>query len=220
MLKKILIIIGILAVGFLLLNANNTDYKHLAKDLKSSHILFNKDKPLIDFDLVDHNNKAFNKDSLKGHWSLLFFGYTHCPDVCPTGLMDMAQLKMILSEKGITPPEVVFVTFDARRDTPEVLKSYITYFDKDFVGVTGDQNSINRIIKPFGAYYENVISIDGVSAILKSGQEIPENINNYLINHTAWIYLINPDGEIFAGFPTPHKVKNMADDIELIVDQF
>jgi protein SCO1/2 len=84
--------------------------------------------------------------SLKKGWSLLLFIYTHCPDVCPTELLDMSQLKNLMAkDKTAHMPTVVAITFDPLRDTPEVLKEYITHFDKDFIGVSGEQAQIDQL---------------------------------------------------------------------------
>lgn len=220
--KSILIITlaGLLAAFFYFVNFNK-DYRSLAKQLKVSYVI-HPDKPLPAFSLVNHNNNKFDNSDLKGQWSLLLFLYTHCPDICPTELFDMSRLKQLVAkDKEITMPNVVAITFDPLRDTPEVMKGYVTNFDKDFVGVSGDQAQIDRLIKPFGTYYERVIDDEnGKQVILKASDKLPENAlkDGYLINHTAWIYLINPEGQIFAGFPAPHKPNAMLDDIKRMVN--
>ena len=197
------------------------DYSDLKKQLTASHILHKTDKKLLDFSLIDHNKKTFDNDRLTDQWTVLTFIYTHCPDVCPTALMDMSAIKMALeSKQGGVIPEFIAITFDPKRDTPEVLKTYMTYFDKDFIGVSGDQNQIDQLIKPFGAYYERSIDVDGKTVIIPNGADLPKGVSNYSINHTAWLYLISPDGEIFAGFPTPHKPKAIAQDISLMMSQY
>ena len=197
------------------------DYSALKKQLTVSHILHKTDKKLPDFSLIDHNNEDFDNDRLTDQWTVLTFIYTHCPDVCPTALMDMSALKMALEAKQVDSiPEFVAITFDPKRDTPEVLKTYMTYFDKAFIGVSGDQSQIDQLIKPFGAYYERSIELDGETIIIPNGADLPKGVENYSINHTAWLYLISPDGEIFAGFPTPHKPKAIAQDISLMMSQY
>jgi len=223
-LKKISITAAVVLVAIALYFYNSDkNYRHLlGKQLKASYILDNPNKPLPKFSLLDHNRQLFDNERLKQGWSLLLFIYTHCPDVCPTELLDMAQLKrLITDDKTMNTPAVVAITFDPLRDTPEVLKEYITHFDKDFIGVSGDQAQIDQLIKSFGAYYERVIyDKKGKSITLKAGDKLPEGAleEGYVINHTAWIYLISPKGEIFAGFPSPHKPNEMMQDIKLIMD--
>lgn len=226
MLKKILIVVVIttLAIVLFLYSGANRDYKKLSKQLKVSHIIYNPDKPLHAFSLIDHNNQVFDNSNLKDGWTFLLFIYTHCPDVCPTELFDMANLKkLMVKDKVANIPKVVAITFDPLRDTPKVLKTYLRYFDKDFIGVSGQQSQIDQLIKPFGAYYERIIyDKSGKQIILKAGEKLPKNAlqDGYTINHTAWIYLINPEGQIFAGFPTPHKPSKMLEDTKLIMSQF
>lgn len=204
--------------------SSNKNYQDLTKQLKVSHIIHNPDKKLLSFSLVDHNNNKFDNNNFKGKWTLLSFIYTHCPDICPTGLMDMSILKSTLIKRDVNiVPSLVAITFDPARDTPSVLKTYVTHFDKDFLGVSGDQVQINQLIKPFGTYYERVIyAKNGKSTVLKNDEPLPKDAleSGYLINHTAWIYLLSPDGQIFAGFPAPHNPIKMADDIELFIKNY
>ncbi len=226
MLKKILIVVVIVAIAIALYiySGANRDYKALAKQLKVSHVIYNPDKPLPLFSLVDQDKQVFNNDSLKEGWTLLLFIYTHCPDVCPTELLDMATLnQLMIKDKLENAPKVVAITFDPLRDTPKVLKEYVGHFDKDFTGVSGDQSQIDKLVKSFGAYYERVVyDKKGKPVTLKADDKLPANAlkDGYTINHTAWIYLVNPEGQIFAGFPTPHKPSNMIKDIKLIMSQF
>ena len=226
MLKRtsIVIVAITIVVAFLLYSDFNRDYKDLKTQLKVSHLIYNPNKPLPLFSLVDQNNQLFNNDNLKDGWTLLLFIYTHCPDVCPTELLDMSVLKnLMIKDKATSAPKVVAITFDPLRDTPEVLKGYVGHFDKDFIGISGEQAQIDKLVKSFGAYYERVIYDEkGRPVILKANDKLPESAlqDGYVINHTAWVYLINPEGQIFAGFPSPHKPSKMVDDIKLIMDRF
>lgn len=219
MLKKIalvfvLVVVTLLSLLFYYGTDSTPDHQALKKQLKVSKLLVNPNRPLPQFSLIDHNGVVFDNDRLKNQWSLVFFGYTHCPDVCPTGLMDMAMLEQVLENEKIQVPKVVFITLDPKRDTPALLKTYLTHFSEDFLGVSGDTNQVNQLIRPFGTFYEFVMYSGDKQVVL--GQSLPEGVEDYHVNHTAWIYLISPDGEIFAGFPTPHKPKDMAKDIQLI----
>ncbi len=212
----------IVLIGVSVFSINtDTGYNTLKNQLKASHILHKPDRKLVDFSLVDHNEKPYNNARLKDQWTLLTFIYTHCPDVCPTALMDMASIKKILESGDLkTIPKFVAITFDPKRDTPKVLKTYMTYFDKEFIGVSGDQSQIDGLIKPFGTYYERSIEVDGKTVIIPNGAELPKGVKHYSINHTAWLYLLSPDGQIFAGFPTPHRPKVIAKDVELIIENY
>ena len=206
-----------LAALWVLLGGNRLDYLSLEPQLKVSRILSSSGQALPEFELLDHHQQAFNRDRLKDRWSLVFFGYTHCPDVCPTGLMDMASIKMLLKNQGIKAPEIFFITFDPKRDTADLLKTFVTHFDKDFIGVSGDKAQIDQLIKPFAAYYERVFYQDGKPVTLKPSETLPAGVDQYLINHTASIYLINPQARIVADFPAPHSPAKVVDDLALLL---
>ncbi|KAA0456341.1 MAG: SCO family protein [Candidatus Thioglobus sp.] len=215
-----IITLAIVLALFYVANSSK-DYSPLSQQLKSSYINHNADKTLPEFALIDHNNRKFDNDSLKGKWSLLLFIYTHCPDVCPTELFSMARLKQLAAEdKELEMPAVVVITFDTARDTPEVMGQYVGNFDQDFIGVSGEQEQIDKLVKHFGAYYERVIyTKNGKQSTIKAGEKLPESAlkDGYLINHTARIYLINPAGKTIASFPSPHKPTAILSDIKQIV---
>lgn len=227
--KKILLLL-LTIVAFVLVfvalyfTISDSDYKYLSKNLKVSHLIYNPDKKLSSFSLIDHNNNKFENKNLKDEWTVLTFIYTHCPDVCPTELMNISTLKSKIKKSNSSfMPNFVVITFDPIRDTPEILKSYVTHFDEDFLGVSGDQKQIDQLVKDFGAYYERVMYSDnGELILIPNYEKIPPEAmeNGYSINHTAWVYLVNPGGQIHAGFPAPHKPNDMLEDIKLLVDNY
>ena len=225
--KKILLLtIAAFVLVFVALyfTISDSDYKYLSKNLKVSHLIYNPDKKLSSFSLIDHNNNKFENENLKDEWTVLTFIYTHCPDVCPTELMNISTLKSKIKKSNSSfMPNFVVITFDPIRDTPEILKSYVTHFDEDFLGVSGDQKQIDQLVKDFGAYYERVMYSDsGELILIPNYEKIPPEAmeNGYSINHTAWVYLVNPGGQIHAGFPAPHKPNDMLEDIKLLVDNY
>lgn len=151
------------------------------------------------FQLTTHSGAPFTLASLKGKWSFLFFGYTYCPDVCPTTLNTLAQVEHQISEIGDDLDiQVVFVTVDPERDTAARLSEYVPYFDPTFIGVTGTQADINRLTRQLGILHLRV-ERDGV--------------DGYLVDHTASVLLFNPDGELRAVFPAPHVAQDMVADL-------
>lgn len=147
------------------------------------------------FELIDHNSKPFNNASLSGHWSFVFFGYTHCPDVCPTTLSVLNSVAQRLKDTA-TPVQFIFVTVDPQRDTPEQLARYVTYFNGEFIGVTGTADGLDQLTRQLGIMYlqvENEVS--------------PES---YLIDHTAGVLLFDPDGRYHAVFTPPLSAENLA----------
>jgi len=147
--------------------------------------------PLQPFTLIDHNEQAFTRKNIKGKWSFLFFGYTHCPDVCPTTLHTLKQIKTALMKNPQTASDmqVIFVSVDPERDKPELLKKYTTYFDKNFIAVTAPGNKLLKFSKQFAAAY------------IKEPTTTP---GEYLISHTSSIFLIDPQMRIVASFSPPH----------------
>jgi protein SCO1 len=109
-------------------------------------------RELPDFSLIDQQGRPFGSANLRGHWSLLFFGYTNCPDFCPTTLATLAAMqKRLRAERSAVLPQVIFVSVDAKRDTPAQLAKYVPYFDPEFIGLTAaDQPSIETVAKKLG----------------------------------------------------------------------
>ena len=140
-----------------------------------------------DFTLVDHRGEPFTKEALKGHWTLLFFGFTHCPDICPTTLSFLAKLQQELATTEAADTQVVMVTVDPARDTPEVLAAYIPYFDPEFTGVTGDFIKILSFARSFNAPFRKVTAADG----------------SYELDHSANVVLVNPRGDYHGFFKAP-----------------
>ena len=153
-----------------------------------------------DFELTTHLGTSFTLDSLKGKWSLLFFGYTNCPDVCPTTLQTLTRADEQISANAADEYQlqVVFVSVDPQRDTPERLAQYVPYFNQSFIGVTGTQNEINRFTQQLGILHMRVDSDDN---------------ENYLVDHTSSILFFNPNGELRALFSVPHNAKDIAEDV-------
>lgn len=162
-------------------------------------------KVLPDFTLVDYRGEPFNATSLKGRWTFLFFGYTHCPDVCPTTLSLLARVeKMLKAEPGLSQPRYVFVSVDPARDTPEHLAEYLPYFSESFVGVTGADDQVLALSRRLGILY----------------QRHPDENGDYLVDHSASVLLIDPGAGLRALHSAPHDANIMADDYRKIVAAF
>jgi protein SCO1/2 len=152
--------------------------------------LFNDPKPLTAFALTDHQNRVFDLASMKGKWSFLFVGYTHCPDICPTTLAILARARDAIAKSaaGAEDIQLVFISVDPNRDTADKLKQYVTYFHATFLGVTGANAQIANLAGQLGAAYE--VSI------------IP-GMENYPVNHTAAVFLVDPQARYHAVFTPP-----------------
>jgi protein SCO1 len=127
-------------------------------------------------------------DRLKGGWSLVFFGYTHCPDVCPTSLGFLAEVFDLLKGDPIDLEGVqgIFVSVDPKRDTPAILKDYVPYFHDKFTGVTGTTQAIDGLAKQMWAQYEISDKVD--------------EEGNYGVEHTAAFFVIDPKGRLYGVF--------------------
>jgi protein SCO1 len=135
------------------------------------------------FELVDQNGKTVTDTDLKGKWSLVYFGYTHCPDACPTALNDIS---IALSELGPKRDAVrpVFITVDPERDTPETLKAYVTSFDAPILALTGTAEQVAKAAKNYRVYYA----------------KHPEAGGDYSMDHSSVIYVMDPEGRFTASF--------------------
>lgn len=159
-------------------------------------------RPLPEFELTDQDGAPFTQARLRGHWSLLFFGFTHCPDVCPTTLGVLAKARDALSNMPEEKqPQVVFISVDPKRDTPQQLASYVKFFDATFTGVTGTERAIDEFTRAIGV----PVAIT------------PTQNGDYTVDHSAAVFLINPEGAMRALFSTPHVVSVIADDYRRIV---
>ena len=159
-------------------------------------------RPLPEFELVDQDGSPFTQAQLRGHWSVLFFGFTHCPDVCPTTLGVLAKTRQALSDlPDELQPHVVLVSVDPKRDTPQQLASYVKFFDSSFTGVTGTERSIDEFTRAIGV----PVAIT------------PTQNGDYSVDHSAALFLIDPQGNMRALFSTPHVVSVIADDYRRIV---
>ncbi len=127
--------------------------------------------------LIDHYGKPFKNSTLKNRPSLLFFGFTNCPEICPTTLADLSEIiKEVTS--SVEEINIIFVTLDPKRDNEKYLKDYILYFDGNIIGVTGDKIEIKKFAKNWGVFYEIVNTSN----------------NNYTLNHTATVFMIDKLG--------------------------
>jgi protein SCO1/2 len=159
-----------------------------------------------DYALLDHRGEAFTPARLEGHWTFMFFGFTHCPDVCPTTMALLDRVTRQVREAGLPVPRVVFVSVDPVRDTVEQLSQYVPYFNEDFIGVTGSMVEINRLTRNLGIVY--------------AYDEPEEPGGAYEVDHSAAILLFNPSGHYTAMFGAPHSAAGLAGDYSRILQHF
>ncbi|SNZ14113.1 SCO family protein [Hydrogenobacter hydrogenophilus] len=163
------------------------------------------DQPAYDFKLIDQDGKEVRLSDYtkQGKVVILFFGYTHCPDVCPTALNTLANMMKKLKEEERQKVQVLFISVDPERDTPSVLKNYVPFFYPTFVGLTGSQEDIKKVAKEYKVYYKKVKG---------------ESSAGYLVDHTATIYVITPDMKIKLLYtPAKQDPEKMAKDVEYLL---
>jgi protein SCO1/2 len=160
------------------------------------------------FDLVDQNQQPFNRKNLQGKWSFVFFGYLSCPDVCPLTLHELNGFWRLLRDETGADPEnlqIVFVSVDPGRDSPEKLADYIAHFNREFVAVTADKRQIDNFAHQFGAGYV-------IEEETSPGQ--------YLVAHTSAIFLVDPLGRSVATFSQPHYAATLLSQYRRITRYF
>ena len=175
---------GLLSVG-LQLWFKPAGRREVPEALKN--IVLPQPRPLQPFTLTDHHGKPFTLERLRGAWTFLFFGYTHCPDICPVAMGLLAEVDRALRASGNrVPTRTVFVSVDPRRDDLELLARYVPYFNPEFLGVTGVEGEVEAFSRQLGAFYMIPKDADPTS--------------NYTVNHTGSIFLIDPEARFSAIF--------------------
>lgn len=160
-------------------------------------------RPVPPFELTDQDGKPFGPDRLKGKWSFVYFGYTYCPDVCPTTLAELGRAQKLLEDAGLdSGNQYVFVSVDSQRDTPQRLAQYVGFFNQKFVGATGSDEALTRLTRETGVAYS-----------------FPEGKrgNAYPVDHSSIVALFDPDARLHAVFTPPQKAEEIADGFRRIL---
>ncbi len=161
--------------------------------------------PLPEFALVDQSGNTVTRDTFRGRWSLVFFGFTHCPDICPTTLQILATAQEELAESARSPlPRIVLVSVDPERDTPELMGRYLDYFGDGHLGITGSLDELKKLTTALGIFFEKQPGTD----------------ENYSVDHSAAVLVINPAAEFHALFSGSHKADNFVHDLPLILASY
>jgi protein SCO1/2 len=161
---------------------------------------FPQPRPIKDFTLTDEAGQPFTLKELQGHPTLVFFGFTHCPDVCPTTLAKLAQIAKAAAVPNL---RVLLVSVDPARDKPEQLQQYVHAFDPQFKGVTGDNAQIERMAREFGVAVARVDLGGG----------------DYTMDHSAAVFLLDDQGRRVAVFTPPFEIQPFAADLRSVSDR-
>lgn len=160
-----------------------------APDLSAMNtFVYDEPRMLAEFTLTSEQGEPVTRDDLKGRWTFVFVGYTHCPDICPATMAALSQTDRKLPST-LPQPDYLLVSADPERDTPEQLKDYLGFFGEDFHGLTGDVDVLRELAKSVGAVF--VHRDDGVG--------------NNLVDHSGHLTLLNPDGQVAAIIQPPHN---------------
>lgn len=184
--------------------------------------LFWQAKELTDFKLTGADGKTLGLKDLKGKWSFVFFGYTRCPDVCPLTLGVLGKAFKVIKKNPAAFQEIqgVFISVDPMRDTPELLKEYVAYFNNKFVGVTGDTAELEAISRQLSALYtiqpkepEKPAKADAPSKASEAdkAKEPGKAGEAYTVTHNSTVFLIDPRGRLYGRFPPPQLPQEIAE---------
>ena len=176
-----------------------------AERLELAHAtVFPAPRALPGFALTADDGTPFGPERLRGGWHILFFGFTHCPDVCPSTLATLTAARRQLAELPVGDrPGVVFVSVDPQRDSAARLAEYVEFFDPAFVGVTGDPAELAGLTRQLG-----------VAVVVGE----PDAAGNYSIDHTATLFLVDPEGRLAAVFGMPHTPDGIAQDYRRVLE--
>ena len=161
--------------------------------------------PIPDFELMADDGQPFRLSDSNSDITLVYFGYTFCPDVCPLTMVDVRQALAQLDPAERERVQVIFISADPERDTPEVLDRYLSAFDPTFIGLTDDFEKIQTVMKPFGAFAEK--------------EEVENSAAGYLVSHTARLYLLNTNHEILLTYPFGFEPEDLASDLTYLLNE-
>lgn len=162
-------------------------------------------KALVDFSLIDTKNHTFNQASLRGHWTLLFFGYSQCPEICPRTLAIVSDLfRSKPNANAAAKAQFVFVSLDSKSDTVPELQTFLKRFHPDFIGLTGDENEVKNLAKACRIYSWT--------------DPAPNAAGQKVIDHSGTLLLINPEGKLQAMFSPPHDSNILAKELKVLMN--
>lgn len=166
--------------------------------------IFGQPRHVSQFDFAATDGKAFNNARLKGHWTLVFFGFTNCPVLCPTSMSALAHMYQDLEKADVKNlPQVVLVSLDPPRDNQAKLKNYVTSFNPNFIGALSDTRQIKALTRELGIAYMKDKSKDGGKT--------------YNIQHSGAIMIFNPNGNLQGFYALPHKPEVMAKNYQQLI---
>lgn len=173
-------------------------------------------KPLPEFELENHRGETMDVNAFRGNWSLVFFGFTSCPDFCPMELQKLAKV-LVLNENR-HPLQVVFVSVDPERDKLDKLAEYVGFFSPEIIGASGSNGELAKFALFFGAAYERFMIIEDKLVTIPAGVDMPMNAGSeYQVNHSVRVFLVSPAGEYKGNFAPPYEAENLFSDMQQLI---
>jgi len=187
-------------------NAQNAALEKLQENLNSATVFPDDFKSIPTFSLLHGEDQPFTEKQLSDKWTVLFFGFTNCPDICPNTLNEMTGVVSELSASGMDAPQIVFITVDPVRDTVEKMTEYVNYFNTEFIGVSGDLTDITELTSKLGIVVRYIADPDGG--------------DNYNVDHTASMLVIDPKLRVRAKLNAPHKIDTIVADLNSLMTHY
>ena len=228
----------IIALIFLFVLRSEINLKDELRDIGVT--VFPDIRPIQEFELVDQNFESFTSDKLKDHWTILFFGFTSCPDICPITMAELKKFYEQLKPSLKDDLNVLMVSVDPERDDPETIGKYVNGFNQEFLGITGSVESIAGVASQFFVGYsepvyesengaqEQDMHQHGQNTVKQPRPELHHSeaghnssttpTENYLISHSGHIAIVNPDGNYHAVMRPPHRVKDLLKAYEMMLE--
>lgn len=177
----------------------------LSDPARPDGLLWPQVRALPSLNLIDHDGERFAREDLAGRWSLVFFGYTSCPDICPMTLAILNRVRQRLAgnDPAFGALQTILVSVDPARDTPPRLREYVRHFNEDFIGVTGEHDALQALTRAVGAVYMT---------------DEPDANGDYLVHHSATIFLISPEAELAGVLTSPHEPVGLAERLRAMLD--
>lgn len=173
-----------------------------APELPEHARMLSTPRPIPAVPATDHTGAPFGAEDFQGHWTVAFFGFTYCPDICPTTLHLLAEARRMLDDLPQEDrPQIMMISVDPGRDAPARLAEYVPYFHPEFRGLHVAAQHLPELTRSFGAAYAYT----------------PLGDDNYTVDHTASIFLVDRQGRVAAVFPTPHTAAGIASDLRRII---
>lgn len=153
-----------------------------------------------DFKLISDDGKDFDYNNLKGKYSLVYLGFSYCPDVCPTVIQKLAEVSKMIDEKDLERVQFIFVSVDPERDTLQTLKAFVSQFGDKIKGVTGKKEEIDKLVSSLKGYYAKIDNKD--------------DAENYYVDHSSFVYLLDPNANMVTQFTMSASAKEIADNLQ------